>query len=415
MPAFSPALSPVRIQPALRNYAWGDRERLPDLLGLPVANQPVAEAWYGAHPVAPSLVRVAGRTWPLDRHVADEATTVLGPRVEERFGSLPFLLKILSVDKPLSIQVHPDANEAEDGFRREECLGLARTDPRRNYPDRHHKPELVVALTRFEALAGFRPIADIVQSLSPFGELRPILPVLEQAGLRSFLEAWFAYSDEAVELALRSVLTLLQEAESRGRLPVRDPGAWVLHAHRSLGSERPDRGLLLVFMMNQVHLDVGQGLFVPAGLPHAYFKGMAVEVMANSDNVLRAGLTKKHVDPSELMRRVRWEVSFPPALDARPSESGRRFVYVTPPVSEFELSRLGSVSWTARAEGPEIVLALGSAGGGEVQVTSRAGQPITLSRGQACLLPHGVEYGIERPTGADVLRVCVPASRGPTS
>jgi mannose-6-phosphate isomerase class I len=199
--------TPLVITPALRRYAWGDPDFIPRLFGSAPTGEPIAEAWLGAHPIAPAHVVVGGRERALDRVIA-EHPAILGPDVSARFGELPYLLKILAAAKPLSIQVHPDAAQAAEGFAREEALGIPRDAPSRCYRDPHAKPEVIVALTPFDALAGFRPHGEIARALDALPELRGLLPRYEgtSEGLRALLEAYFAVPDDALRPALERTI-----------------------------------------------------------------------------------------------------------------------------------------------------------------------------------------------------------------
>ncbi len=386
-------MTPLLITPSLMRYAWGDPAFIPRLMGSTPSGEPIAEAWFGAHPVAPASVTIDGEDRPLDRVIA-ERPAILGPAVSARFGGLPYLLKILAAAKPLSIQVHPDAEQAAVGFAREERAGVPRDAPERCYRDPHHKPEVIVALTGFDALAGFRPPSEIAAALDALPELRALLPRYEPTteGLRALLEAYFAIPDETLRPALDRMLARLATEE-------RDPHAeWALRAHQGL-SGPPDRGLFFVFLLGLIHLEPGEGIFLSAGVPHAYLRGAGVELMASSDNVLRAGLTPKHVDAAELMRVVRFDAGPPPVL--RPVDGEYPI-----PAPELALSRLAvdpGAPITRVASGPETLLALPDDASTIVEVGELA-----LRRGQACLVPDGERVAITASAPAVVFRVGVP-------
>jgi mannose-6-phosphate isomerase len=359
------ALAPV-IQP----YAWGSRTALAELLGRTPSSGPEAEAWFGAHPYAPS--RLGPRS--LLEHITADPQASLGPQVRARYGErLPFLLKLLAVDAPLSLQVHPDAQQARDGFAREEAAGIARDDPRRSYRDASHKPELVVALTRFEALCGFKPAADAAASLRALNvpQLRSAVRMLELwpdgVGMNGVVHGLLGMSGSERAEVMAAVTPRLTGTAAR------------------LASAYPDdAGALLSVLLNEVTLEPGQALFMPAGNLHAYLKGVALEAMASSDNVLRGGLTPKHVDVPELLSILKYDLSGVPRVEAR--RQGDELVYATS-AAEFRLSTLSRGSPLRR--GPEILLCLDDG----ARVEGRK-----LSRGQALWVDAAdPSYTVEGP------------------
>jgi len=337
----------VLLENPIRHYAWGSRTFLARLQGRPFpTREPEAELWIGAHPAAPSRVVTEAGTVPLPEWIARDPEGILGPEVAARFGSeLPFLVKILAVEQPLSVQVHPDAAQARAGFEREEAAGIPRDAPHRSYRDPRPKPELVCALTPFEALVGLRPAGEVRRELAELEipALRPILEALEgsaggstgegDALRRAFatLLAWPAAERPALvaavaEAARRRGSELGQVGQvgqgtragleqSGGRLEdggLEDAGgsgpagspplAW---AARLAAAWPADPLVLAPFFLHHVRLAPGETLFVDPGTLHAYLAGAAVEVQASSDNVLRAGLTGKHVDVRELLKVAR--------------------------------------------------------------------------------------------------------------
>jgi len=249
-----------------------------------------------------------------------------------------------------------------------------------------------VALTEFDALCGFRPVNELKEAVAGLPELEALLPELDPspAGLRHFIEAYFALPAATLERALRRLLARLEAEQPAAGTPA----AWALSAQAALGaSAKPDRGLLFVFLLALVRLAPGQGMFLHAGVPHAYLQGCGLEVMASSDNVLRAGLTPKHVDVDELMRVVRFDVG-PPALLTPPLGATGAFVRYPTRASEFELGciALGDGCTVERvAHGPEILLLLGQSADETFTVTDAGGQ-LDLDSGGACLVAHGTRY-----------------------
>lgn len=408
-------LGPIPIAPNLRSYAWGDPAFIPNLLGLPATGKPYAEAWFGAHPLAPSSATIEGEAIALDALIAQRADEILGPRVASRFGGLPYLLKILAASRPLSIQVHPDRAHAEEGFARDDSSGLALDAAERSYKDPFRKHELLVALTEFDALCGFRPIGEIDELLSSAPELRELLPPLREmpGGVKELLERYFDLPSERLVPALVRLVTRLEEDDARSGLVEGSVYDWLLRAHRELSEdETPDRGLVFLFLLSQVHLDPGQAIFLPAGVPHAYLRGAGVEIMANSDNVLRAGLTPKHVEPEELLRVVRFDAAQPPVIEAVEVGAYKTRVYASA-APEFDLARLNLADraevWR-ESRGPETLLAMPESRGARARVVTEH-ETLDLGRGQACLVPDGTRYRVVADGDVQVYAASVPGPR----
>jgi mannose-6-phosphate isomerase len=390
----------------IRDYAWGSRTALAELRGRPSpAAQPEAELWMGAHPAAPSEVREdSGWTSLLD-YVRRSPGEVLGPEVAAAFGGeLPFLFKVLAPERALSIQTHPDAERARAGFERENAAGLALDDPRRNYRDSNPKPELICALTRFEALCGFRPVPEILEGVGALQavSLQEALADLRAAPGREGLARFFGRIMTSPPETQRRVAEEVAEAAGRGQ---RDSAVlrWVCELARQYPG---DVGVLGPLLLNLVELEPGEALFLAAGELHSYLCGLGVELMANSDNVLRAGLTPKHVDVPELLDALSFQSGRPAILEPRPLAAGEA-VYPTP-AREFVLSVLrpgaeGGVESRSRC-GVEILFC--AEGQAEVRDAKRA-EVTLLPQGAAALVPAALErYRVEGH--ATVLRAGVP-------
>lgn len=376
----------------IQNYAWGSRTRLASLLGHAPSKLPEAELWIGAHPKAPSGLS-DGRT--LLEAIRGNPERMLGSDVAQRFGgTLPFLLKVLAVDAPLSLQAHPTREQARAGFAREEGAGIPLGAPERTYKDDNHKPELLCALTPFEALSGFRPAEEAAQLFDELGvarvdlarQLREPHP---EALRRAFTRLMQLPNAEKLALTSDVLSRAARAAEAPGRF--RAALTWAVR----LGEQYPgDIGVVASLMLEHIELAPLEAIYLEAGRLHAYLSGMGVELMANSDNVLRGGLTPKHVDVPELLRVLVFE-SAPLAPVRKRTEPGGEIVYETP-TPEFRLSRLeisDGHSFAAQVSGPEILLCVegqarvelmpgGSGGEPAVQLPPRA-----LRRGQACFLP----------------------------
>src|SRR5688572_22600855 len=278
-----PLQQPLALDAGFQNYAWGDRRFIPDLFRFPATGAPFAEAWFGAHPLLPSTLHVEGRAEPLDRTLTAHPLELLGPEVANGFGGLPFLLKVLAASQPLSIQVHPSRAQAELGFTREEASGLPLDAPNRNYRDKNHKPELLVALTPFFALAGFRPLRQVRVLLEAVPELSGLLPRLDEdaVSLEALTHAYLHLDPAARSSALSTWMERVRQ-KSSDCVPS-DWEYWALAADDvTRSADGPDAGLFFFLLLNLVELAPRQGLFLPEGVPHAYLMGAGVEVMATS-------------------------------------------------------------------------------------------------------------------------------------
>jgi mannose-6-phosphate isomerase len=322
----------------VRAYAWGSRTVIADLLGQQVPSpHPEAEMWLGAHPADPSRLVRSGTS--LLEAVREDPIGQLGPDRAQRWDkTLPFLLKVLAADEPLSLQAHPSIEQAKAGFAREDAAGLPRDAANRNYRDANHKPELICALTEFHALVGFRdPAATVrllraldVPELAGHAELLAAQP--DSDGLRALFTTWITLPQSALD-------TLVPALQAGCVRLAGDDGEFRAEARTVLElSERypGDAGVLAALLLNRVTLEPGQALFLPAGNLHAYVSGAGVELMANSDNVLRGGLTPKHVDVPELLRVLDFTAGPPPILTGIPDGEWVRYDV---PVEEFLLRR----------------------------------------------------------------------------
>ncbi len=400
---------PILLRAGYQKYAWGDRSFIPRLFGFAADGEPYAEAWLGAHPRLPSVACAESGEIPLDALIREHGEALLGPVVHRRFAGLPFLLKVLAAERPLSIQVHPTRAQAELGFDEENARGVPLDAPTRNYRDRNHKPELIVALTPFFALCGFRPIEQIRKLLQQVPELTRSLPPLDDrpGSLGQLVKSYLALAEPERGAALNLWVERLRQRQADA--PLEGLDHWVLTAHAVTEQAGvADRGLFFFLLLNLLELEPGQGLFLSAGVPHAYLKGAGVEVMANSDNVLRCGLTTKHTDEKELVAVVRFEPMDTPVLNAAPTELAGVVRFATA-ADEFSLDQVtlarGGHIDALQAVGPEIVLVTQAAA--EVSVRS-ADSELSLRGGGACFIPHQVSYSLHATTSASLVRVTVP-------
>jgi mannose-6-phosphate isomerase len=390
---------------AVRPYAWGSRTTIPELLGRPVpAPHPEAELWMGAHPGDPSrIVDAAGNERSLLELVESDPVGQLGERCAGYWGGrLPFLLKILAAEEPLSMQAHPSVEQAAEGYRREEAAGIAREASNRNYPDPTAKPELVCALTEFHALAGFRDSHRTVAlleaidtpGLTKYTELLAGQP--DPDGMRALFTTWITLPQSALDKLLPEVLDACV-------LHVKEHGEFDTECRTvlELGETHPrDAGVLAALLLNRLTLSAGEAIYLPAGNLHLYLHGTAVEILANSDNILRCGLTPKHVDVPELLRVVDFTCREMPVLRGEVSDSGARMAVYRTDAPEFELAR---IEWADGEDdpveldctGPQILLCTQ----GELVLAADGGKQVELRRGQSLWLSAADPAVTVRPPG----------------
>lgn len=373
-------LAPLDNDP--RDYAWGSTTLIPQLQGRAASGAPEAEIWFGDHPGSPAVLP-DGTT--LDAHLG-------GAR-------LPYLLKLLAAASPLSIQVHPSKAEAEAGHAAEEDAGIPADAPARNYRDDNHKPEVIVALSdRFEALAGLRKVEASQRLLAALGEGGSAVAARlagddDAAALRDTL-AWLLSGD--AQAAVDGVIGALSDAAS-------DEFAAELAAARRIAAAYPgDPGVVVALLMNLVVLARGEAIFVPAGVLHAYLDGLGVEIMAASDNVLRGGLTPKHIDVPELLRVLDTSAGDPPRL--QPVALAEGVEVFRPGIPDFELwhLRVDAGPRTIGLHGPAIVLATA----GAVRVAGVSGAEVELAPGRAAFAT--VDETALTVSGAGELFVALP-------
>jgi mannose-6-phosphate isomerase len=351
----------------VKHYDWGGYDFIPSLLQVDNAGmQPYAEFWLGVHPLADCAVLIDGQKTLLRELVANDKTETLGGFVNDAFGDLPYLLKILDVKQMLSIQVHPSKAIAEKEFARENAEGIPVTSPKRNYKDSNHKPELIVALSEFWLLHGFKSEAKIRQVLQDVNELSRLIPVFDNQGYMGLYKTVMEMPQAGVDAMLKPLLDRIVPLYKENRLAKSHPDFWAARAAVEFAAGSViDRGIFSIYFFNLLQLKKGEGIFQAAGVPHAYLEGLNVEIMANSDNVLRGGLTSKHIDVVELLKNTTCEPIVPNILPGE--QHGVEKVYITP-APDFQLSSFDwkeGDSFSFIAPTCEILLVVS----GRVQVT----------------------------------------------
>jgi mannose-6-phosphate isomerase len=305
-----------KLQGKHRHYDWGGTSFIPSLMGIENVDQlPYAEYWMGAHPSAASLVFTPNGVINLDLLVHENPKMWLGQKTANDFGAVPYLFKILDVNKMLSIQVHPTKEQAFLGYEKEQIAGIPLDAAYRNYKDKNHKPEVMVALSDFWLLHGFLPPAMLAERLQSQLQFHPLINEFKG---EDYQHLYTYFMELPMELSDQILQPLLVEAAvevKNGRVTKSDPHYW---AHKYYADGIPatniDKGIFSIYILNIVHLPKYSGIFQGAGLLHAYLEGQNIELMANSDNVLRGGLTPKHVDSSELIQQVNFTPTFPAIL-----------------------------------------------------------------------------------------------------
>lgn len=385
------------------HYAWGGEHFLPEFLGMQnPEHKPFAEYWMGAHPMAPSELETREGNQSLFTLIQEKPEEVISEKVFDRFGELPYLFKVQDVNEILSIQVHPSKEEAEKGFEREEAEGIPIHAPYRNYKDRNHKPEVMVALTDFWLLHGFRQLPDIENTLGEVPEFNILLPLYRKEGLK----ALYQFVMEMDQVTINSMFTNLVKREMRkkqeGVLDKSMPGWWVarIFNHKTEIGDI-DRAVFSIYLFNIVSVKPGESVFQPAGIPHAYMEGQCVELMANSDNVLRAGLTPKHIDVPELLKHTRFTSIVPNVMKGNPSMTGE-MIYPCP-VPDFGIAKIeldAQITYQNQTSSLEIMLV--TEGGAVIN------NQLVLKRGEAAALFANETYQLTASGHSTLFKSFVP-------
>jgi mannose-6-phosphate isomerase len=403
-----------KLQGRVQHYAWGGADYIPGLLSVDNReHKPFAEYWMGAHEHSPAVldgVDENGKKVALSEYLRECPAERLGRYTAERFGRLPYLLKILDVKDMLSIQVHPSKASAELGFAAENQRGVALDAPDRNYKDDNHKPELMAALSEFWLLHGFKPEEELIQILSGTPELNFLTPVFSVGGYqllyKTVMEMPQAQVDEVLQPLLDRILPLYRD----GELVRSEEHFWAARAALTYNQgEGVDRGIFSIYFFNLLNLHPGEAIFQDAGLPHAYLEGQNVEIMANSDNVLRGGLTPKHVDVPELMKHVRFGATHPRILMGD-RDTGHITVYGTP-APDFELSRIslqGGEMVTVKAHSAEVFIVMD----GRLGVIEDGVAPFSQRKGDSFVAMYQARFGLKAQEDVVLYRASVPVVRG---
>ncbi len=384
-----------RLQNVIKDYAWGSRTAMAELFAFANPDkQPQAEMWLGVHHAGCSQIVTDAGLVNLSDFIGADRERILGKKTAAVFHNLPFLLKILSADQPLSIQVHPNKRAAERGFARENALNIPLTAANRNYKDDNHKPELIYALTEFQALNGFREVSQIIELFSQANihslqsERQALAQQADSQGLKAFFTALMNLEKAAKK---QSIDELLDHIDSKGDSAA-DKTAFALI--KQFSTLYPyDVGLFAPLLLNIITLKPREAMFLYAETPHAYLRGTGIEIMANSDNVLRAGLTPKHMDVKELLANVAYTSKPLASLTRRPEMLGEGHYQFPVPVQDFAFEVLSiDSSKQLSVNSAEILLCLS----GNMKVSAASNQQsLSLQRGQSLFVPaHTQSYAL---------------------
>ncbi|MEP0366870.1 MAG: mannose-6-phosphate isomerase, class I [Cyclobacteriaceae bacterium] len=389
-----------KIRGVVQNYAWGGTDYIADLISQPANDEKCAEYWMGAHDKAPSLILETNKN--LNDYIQEYPEQTLGEKVFDRFGRLPFLFKVLDVADMLSIQVHPSKAEAEKGFARENKEGIPLSAAHRNYKDDNHKPEIMVALGEFWLLHGFLPAQQLKQVLRTTPELNHLLVVFEEESYRGLYQVVMEEPVEQTNKVLSALIDRVLPQYKSGKLDKSSPEYWACKAFLTFCPKGSlDKGIYSIFFFNIVKLSAAEAIFQDAGVPHAYMEGQNIELMANSDNVLRGGLTPKHVDVPELLKHVVFEETIPNVLGGETQPDGVERIYKSP-APDFELSKIdieAQVDYKNVSSTLEIMIVL------EGEVTAQAGaDQVTLKKGEVLAVTAGTPYQIFTSSKAEVYK-----------
>ncbi|MGZ3950729.1 MAG: mannose-6-phosphate isomerase, class I [Flavisolibacter sp.] len=392
--------SVFRLKGVVQHYSWGGYQFIPQLLGVDnKQHKPFAEYWMGAHQNHPAHIN---GNEALNDFIAQNAQEVLGNRVNKKFGSLPYLLKVLDVRQMLSIQVHPSKEAAEASFEHENRKNIPANAPHRNYKDQNHKPELMVALSDFWLLHGFKKKEELIQILNAKAELQFLMDIFIKSGYKGLDKEVMLMEQERVNKTLLPLLDKVAPLYKEGAIAKDKEDFWAARAALDFCKNgRVDRGIFSIYLFNLVHLKEGEGIFQASGLPHAYLEGQNVEIMANSDNVLRAGLTDKHIDVPELLKHVKFETTIPDIL--KPQSNHKVF---TSPAEEFELQEYSlreGVAERIRSTTGEIFFLMD----GTLTVDAD-GKSMQMEKGECIFVTAGTELVVKPSTEVNLFRATVP-------
>lgn len=393
-----------KLQGTVQHYSWGGTTFLPELLSIENPNhKPFAEYWLGIHAGGPSSIEVNQQAVLLSDAIATDPKAALSEPVYSHFGGLPYLFKVLDVKDMLSIQVHPTKEYAKVAFEKEEAAGIALNAPNRNYKDTNHKPEIMLAMSEFWLLHGFKSEAKILETLENIAEFQVLVPLYKSEGLKGLYQFLMEMEQAQVDSLLSPVVKRALRNKQEGKVDKNAPDWWVAKLYENAAGILPiDKGVFSIYLFNIICVMPGQGIFQDAGVPHAYLEGQNVELMANSDNVLRGGLTPKHIDVEELIHNIKFESIDPVIIEGTKPCMGES-VYPAP-VQDFGIASItldGSNSYSYEAESMDMFLVV--EGGCVVN------NQMTIKTGEAFVVFPGNKLNIHASGKTLVYRAFVPS------
>jgi mannose-6-phosphate isomerase len=376
------------LEGSVQHYAWGGNAFIPGLLGVEnKEQQPFAELWMGTHHRGASSINIEGRKVELSKAL-ERHPEWLG-RKGQAFGALPFLFKVLDVKGMLSIQSHPNREQAKAGYEAENRAGIPIDAVDRMFKDQNHKPELMVALTDFWLLHGFKNIQQIATVLYEVEAFAPLRTAFADYSIYQL----YKYVMELPQENVDQILTALAEEMEGKQYDKSQPEFWAKRAMETLPPKEGkfDRGIFSIFLFNLLHLNPGEGIYQGAGVPHAYLEGVNIELMANSDNVLRGGLTPKYVNVPQLLKHLIIEAVNPLVLRQKAHEHSAPWKYYQTPAEDFELrileTSVDEQILLPEEEAPQIILITE----GQVRINNKQ----IFKRGEAFFIPAGLTAQLE--------------------
>jgi mannose-6-phosphate isomerase len=395
-----------RIEGKVQNYDWGGKSFIPNLISInQKTNVTYAEYWLGAHAKAPSMIKTNQENISLDVFLNQNLAENLGLKVLNDFGKLPYLFKVLDVHKMLSIQVHPTIEAAKIGYDLENKKGIPLTGNNRNYKDKNHKPEIMVALSDFWLLHGFLEREKLIKNLKDTEELNFLLKVFLEKGYFGLYQKVMEFTQEEVNTILKPLLDRISVKFLKNELEKSSPEYWAAKSVMHKDFQNLDKGIFSIYFFNILNLSVGEAIFQDAGVPHAYLEGKNMELMANSDNVLRGGLTSKHIDVEELFKNTKFEETIPVILYGVEDKTNSEIVYKTK-AKDFELSKielLATSTHTSISNSVEILIVMkGSA------IVMQSEESLYLEKGQSILIKPNTAYKIKTDAEVEIYKAGVP-------
>ncbi|WP_299060321.1 mannose-6-phosphate isomerase, class I [uncultured Polaribacter sp.] len=395
-----------KLKGKIQNYDWGGKSYIPNLVSEDIKeNNTYAEYWMGAHVKAPSEVIREKENILLDKFIEKNLIDTLGADVTSKFGKLPFLFKVLDVNNMLSIQVHPSVEAAIKGFNLEESKGIPLTAKNRNYKDKNHKPEIMVALSDFWLLHGFLERKKLIKNLEQTKELKFLKEIFLDKGYAGLYKEVMNYSQKEVNNILQPLVDRILPKYANNELEKASPAYWAAKSIDGKTNKDIDKGIFSIYFFNILNVSKGEAVFQDAGVPHAYLEGKNIELMANSDNVLRAGLTSKHIDVNELIKNTKFEETIPEILKGNINLENGETVFKTKAI-DFELSKISlndTITYNKTSTSIEILIAL--EGSATIKDNSFS---LALNKGECVLINANTNYKIETNSNIEIYKASVP-------